>query len=121
MKTLLIAVISALILTSCHRDGEDSVSCSIPATVKNYSGLDGCGYVFVLDNGIVLIPYNPIAICGTPPLPKEVTQNPLYNFQYVDGRKIKINYEEMPDMVTTCMAGKVVKITCLSEVKLSDK
>ena len=92
-----------------------TASCSIPATVKDLSGLDGCGFVFELENGTRLEPYiNPRAWCGTPPLAKEVTEDPLYNFQFVDGKKVFIEYLET-DMAGICMVGEIVKITCISE------
>jgi hypothetical protein len=57
-----------------------------------------------------------LGYCGTPPLPKEITENPLYNFQWIDGQKVRIAYEEIPDAASICMVGKIVKITCLQEV-----
>ena len=56
-----------------------------------------------------------IGYCGTPPLPIEVTQNPLYNFQFVDGKQVRIGFEELPDAASVCMVGKAVKITCIEE------
>ena len=92
-------------------------NCGTPATVRDLTGLDGCGFVFELADGSRLEP-QAFGYCGTPPLPKEVTENPLYNFQWTDGKQVKIGYEEVTDAVSICMAGKIVKITCLEEIDL---
>jgi hypothetical protein len=88
------------------------------ATVKDLTGLDGCGFVFELSDGSKLEPIRQVIRCGTPPLPKEVTEDPLYNFQFVDGKKVRIAYEEITEAASICMVGKVVKITCLKEIIL---
>jgi hypothetical protein len=114
MKTFI--AISALVLffTGCSEEKVNTTICSTPATIRNLSGLDGCGWVFELNDGTKVIPYR-IGYCGTPPLPKEVTEDPLYNFEYVDGKQVLISFEIMPDVATVCMSGEVVKITCISE------
>ncbi len=71
--------------------------------------------LFELADGSKLEPQM-LFYCGTPPLPKEVTENPLYDFQWVAGKQVRIAYEEIPDAASICMAGKIVKITCLEEV-----
>ncbi len=96
-------------------------NCGTSATVRDLTGLDGCGYVFELNDGTRLIPVWDIGYCGTPPLPKEVTEDPLYNFQFTEGKKVIIGYEERPKNATTCMAGRPVKITCLEEPDLEVK
>jgi hypothetical protein len=113
MKTFI--AISALVLffTGCSEEKVNTSICSTPATVRDLSGLDGCGWVFELNNGTKLIPYR-IGYCGTPPLPREVTEDPLYNFEYVDGKQVLISFEIMPDVATVCMSGEVAKITCIS-------
>jgi hypothetical protein len=90
------------------------------ATVKDLTGLDGCGFVFELTDGTRLEPVR-LFYCGTPPLPKEVTEDPLYNFELTDGKKVRINYVEANDVATICMAGKTVRITCIEEVTLEEK
>ncbi len=116
MKNFLLLVLPAfiiMIMSSCTDEHIES-DCQTPATVRNLSGLDGCGWVFELNDGAKLIPYWPW-FCGTPPLPKAMTEDPLYNFEFAEGKVVFINYELMPDMNSVCMAGPVVKITCLSE------
>jgi len=107
----------SLFFTHCKDEQPIVITCdnAVLATVKDLTGLDGCGFVFELADGSKLEPQM-LFYCGTPPLPKEVTENPLYDFQWVDGKQVRIAYEEIPDAASICMAGKIVKITCLEEV-----
>lgn len=119
MKTLLSTLLflsSSFIFLGCDKEPM-SVSCDQAAfaTVRDLTGLDGCGFVFELADGTKLQPQM-LGYCGTPPLPKEVTENPLYNFQWVDGKQVRIGFEEVTDAISICMVGKVVKITCIEEI-----
>jgi hypothetical protein len=116
----LIAFIVLLIsLNSCgllHPD-EDAApnTCDTFATIKDLRGLDGCGFVFVLDNGQRLEPVYPNQGWCT------VTQDqrtPLENFDLADGKRVKIGYiaSTRPSI---CMAGKTVEITCITEVSVA--
>lgn len=84
------------------------------ATVVDLRGLDNCYFVFELADGTRLEPVI-LAYCGTPPLSKEITENPLYNFEFENGKKVLISYEVV-DGPSTCMAGQLVKITCLTDL-----
>lgn len=111
-------VLSAFFFTaaSCDRDHTTTNKCSIPAVVKNLSGLDGCSYAFQLNDGTIIEPYR-MLYCGTPPLPKEITEDPLYGFSWIDGKKVKISFTEIDSIVSTCMKGKIAKITCLQDLE----
>ncbi|MEL6718807.1 MAG: hypothetical protein AAFO82_03620 [Bacteroidota bacterium] len=76
------------------------MKCDQTGTVKDHTGLDGCKYLIELPNGKKLQPI-------------EVVDN----FKWQDGQKINFSYEEVPDAMTTCMAGKVVKVTCIELVE----
>ncbi len=119
MKTYLstFCIVLSLLLISCDEEQPVVITCdnAVLATVKDLTGLDGCGFVFELADGTKL-ESQMLFFCGTPPLPKEVTENPLYNFQWVDGKQVRIAYEEIPDAASICMVGKIVKIACLEEV-----
>jgi hypothetical protein len=54
-------------------------------------------------------------------LPKEVTENPLFNFEFADGKQVKIGYEILKNEASICMVGDVVKITCLEEIQVASK
>lgn len=119
MKTLfstLLFLSSSFLFLGCDEEPL-SASCdnAVFATLKDLTGLDGCGFVFELADGTKLQPQM-LGYCGTPPLPKEMTENPLYNFQWVDGKQVRITWEEIPDAMSICMVGKVVKITCIEEI-----
>ena len=113
MKKFGFLILMVLVLLGCDDENDDQ-SCLTHATVRDLTGLDGCGWVFELEDGTRLEPLR-LLYCGTPPLPKEVTEDPLYKFDFVDGKQVLINYEtvESPGI---CMVGPVVKITCLTEL-----
>ena len=116
MKNLIGVFLIVLLFSTCStNDVEPDPQCSIPATVRDMTGLDGCGFVFELNDGTRLIPYM-LFFCGTPPLPDEVTEDPLYNFEFVDGKKVFIEYE-LRDQPNICMVGPVAKITCISDAQ----
>lgn len=118
--SILLFISTTLIFWNCDEDSMN-VSCdkSVFATVKDLSGLDGCGFVFELADGTRLQPQM-LGYCGTPPLPKEITENPLYDFEWVDGKQVRIGFEEIPDAMGICMVGKIVKITCIEEITLEE-
>lgn len=113
MKRLWLILLTGFLFTQCD-DAHDS-SCTTFATVSDLTGLDGCGFVFELEDGTRLEPVRPVIFCGTPPLPKEITEDPLFGFEFVDGKRVKISYEEK-ESPSVCMVGPVVKITCIKEV-----
>jgi hypothetical protein len=117
---ILIGILAMTLLTACDEEQlkeELKISCNdgVNATVRDLTGLDGCGYVFELADGTRLEPMR-LLYCGTPPLPKEVTEDPLYDFEFIDGKHVRIRFEEMPDAASACMVGKIVKITCIEEL-----
>ena len=101
---------------SCDDEKPGTSGCTTLATVRDRTGLDGCGFVFELTDGSYLEPYR-VFFCGTPPLPKEATEDPLYNFAFADGKKVMIGYESCKDCASICMVGQIVKITCLTEIE----
>jgi hypothetical protein len=116
MKRFITILSLSTALFSCEEKFDSSVPCDegVVATVRDLTGLDGCGYVFVLNDGTKLEPLR-LAYCGTPPLPKEITEDPLFDFEWVDGKRVIIGYEETK-AGSYCMVGPVVKITCLNEL-----
>lgn len=116
MKKLFFVLSVILTTVSCERDHTTPKECSTRAAVKNLSGVDGCGFVFQLHDGTIIEPYR-ILECGTPPLPKEVTQDPLYGFNWIEGKKVMISFTEIDSVASICMAGKIAKITCLQDLE----
>jgi hypothetical protein len=118
MKSLRLAtlLLSTMVLAvSCDDRMQAECEDAVLATVKDLSGLDGCGFLFELADGTRLEPQR-LFFCGTPPLPKEVTEDPLYNFEFVEGKQVRIGFVEVTDAVSICMAGRIVKITCIEEI-----
>ena len=86
-----------LFIISCE-DKDETLDCDIKATLRDYTGLDGCGFVLVLENGEVL------EMGGFDEEP---------DFQFNDGMEVSISYEEMQGMATICMVGAIVRIMCM--------
>ncbi|MDH5603272.1 MAG: hypothetical protein OEY51_05020 [Cyclobacteriaceae bacterium] len=119
MKTIIFSIgLVLLMLSSCDSE-EINPTCDIVATVRDYTGLDGCGFVFVDNEGNVYEPVRQL-YCGTPPLPKEITDDPLYGFEYVDGKKISFSYEPY-EGGSICMVGKMIVVTCLQDLGAEEK
>ena len=114
MRIICILFIS-IIWAGCSDEMNDQI-CSTPATVVDLTGLDGCGFVFELEDGTRLEPLR-LMYCGTPPLPAEVTEDALYNFDFADGKKVLIDYDEV-EYASYCQAGQMVKITCISDLSV---
>ncbi len=113
---IFLIALSSFTLINCDEEELLHASCdeAVFATVRDLTGLDGCGFVFELADGTKLQP-EMIGYCGTPPLPKEVTENPLYDFEWLDGKQVRIGFEEVTDAASACMVGKIVRITCIEE------
>lgn len=111
MKSVLIVVF----LTSLFAcENEKFGDCSIPATVRDLTGLDGCGFVFELADGSRIEPQRLIR-CGTPTA-KGINDDPLEGFEFIDGKKVFISYDKT-ESPSICMVGPVVQITCIKEVQ----
>ncbi len=87
-----------------------ALECAQVATVKDLTGLDGCGMVLELNEGTRLIPERRVYIQA--PKPEE---DPLYYFELVAGDKVQISYEESLAL-SACMSGKIVFITCIKPI-----
>jgi hypothetical protein len=85
------------------KSNREPVSCTnyVNATVKDLTGLDGCGMVLELENGSTLELNN---LKDFPAFAKNDT-------------KVKVSYVEEP-RASICMVGKTVKIVCM-EAKTS--
>ena len=73
--------------------------CNHTGTVKDYTGLDGCGMVIVLDNGTVLEPVEIVP-----------------DFKLYDGQRVQLGYTELKDRASICMTGLIVRIDCIIEI-----
>lgn len=109
-------IVITFILVSCDKEVDEDVnpSCELKATVRDLTGLDRCGFVFELEDGTRLEPVR-IFFCGTPGPGPELQEDPLYDFEFIDGKKVKISYHLLNDYGSYCMVGPLVRITCLTE------
>lgn len=116
MKNLYILMLFLFLLSGCE-DEKISISeeCTYNAVVEDFSGLDGCGYLFKLDNGEYLQPYWRWGFCGTPPFPEGATEDPLWDFEYKAGKRVRIGFQ-YADHANICMKGRVAIITCLETI-----
>jgi PKD repeat protein len=73
--------------------------CSLTGIVKDYTGLDGCGFVIALDNGEVLEPAEIVP-----------------NFILWNGQRVRLSYTELTDRTSICMVGKIVRIDCITNI-----
>lgn len=79
----------------------EGTDCVTTATVKDFTGLDGCTFLIILDNGDKL-------------LPAKVNDE---NFVFRDGQRIKFGYKKMENTMSICMAEKMsIEITCIEDL-----
>jgi hypothetical protein len=67
--------------------------------LKNYTGLDGCGWVIVLEDGTKLEP----------------TNLSEFNIALEEAKKISVSYKSSNNMASICMVGELVEIDCIKE------
>ncbi|MGQ0738760.1 MAG: hypothetical protein ACT4OJ_06835 [Bacteroidota bacterium] len=92
MIRFLAAIICITLLNfSCSKQQEE-----VTGIVKDYTGLDGCGLVIVLDNGTDLEPVS---------LPANVT--------LIADRRVSLTYRTLTDRASNCMIGPIVKVVSL--------
>lgn len=111
MRTSLICVFALILLSNCN---EGDSSCTTSATVRDLTGLDGCRFIFELEDGTRLEPQgNPSDAPGS-----KNPEDPLTGFNFAEGKLVRIGYYES-DNGSICMVGKPVRITCLQEISVS--
>jgi hypothetical protein len=106
MYKLLILLSSFFLLTgqTCkQKNGSQNADCQVMGTIKDFKGLDGCGFMIVLENGNKL---QPIKYSSE-------------NLEITDGQKIKFSYEEITNQVGICMAGKMITVKCIEFLESS--
>ena len=79
----------------------DTKNCSTHAMVRNFDGMDGCDFLFVLNNGDKLLP----------------SEMPIMNFKLANNQAVTIDYDIVRDGVSACMMeSNIVAITCITLV-----
>jgi len=96
MKKIILFSAISLLIFACTKSHEGMTK----ATIRDYTGLDGCGMLIVLENGDEIEPSN------------------LNNFSSTvsisDGQKIWVKYHEIGG-ASICMVGPAVEIDGLEE------
>ena len=103
----LVASLALGALAACRKESVDPddfcndypTDCATPATVRDLTGLDGCGKVLELANGQRLEPSGPV----------------WDSFASANGQRVAVSYAQTA-AVSTCMVGKTVEITCIHAV-----
>jgi uncharacterized protein YceK len=96
MKNVALTLIVIIIMAIGCNTSNDIIDDTASAHLRDYTGLDGCGWVIELTDGTTLEPLNLDA----------------FNFTPVDGMAIELTYTEQP-MGSICMVGKTVNIITL--------
>ncbi len=74
--------------------------CNETGIIKDFSGLDGCGYVIKLSSGEIIEP-------------KFVDDS---TFVFVDSLPVSLSYQVVSDYNSICIVGPIVRITCITEL-----
>ena len=90
----------ALLLVLSCRNEDDILLCDEKATLRDFTGLDGCSYVLVLDDEKVL----EIGDLEVEP-----------DFQFRDGLRVSVSYEEL-NSASICMVGSIVRVLCIDPI-----
>ena len=105
MRTLLF-VFCLICTISCKTKKEvpnsEYSECKTIGIVNDFSGLDGCKFLIVLENGDKL-------------LPAKLNDE---NFEFHNDQKIRFDYKELQDVMSICMAENMaIEITCIKEIE----
>lgn len=85
---------------SCKTKKVIPVSCNTTGTVKDFTGLDGCGLLIELQNGDLL---NPARVAD--------------GFIMEDRQIVSFSYVKLEDMASICMReNAIVEVTCIKEL-----
>ncbi|HEX2936960.1 MAG TPA: hypothetical protein VHO72_16505 [Bacteroidales bacterium] len=71
----------------------------VAGTVKDYTGLDACGFIIELESGIKLEP---------------AVVDPDFTFK--DNQRVMLKYTELKDRASACMVGTIAQITEIYEI-----
>jgi len=95
MKTIYFFVFAILLISfpSCEKANPTGLG-EVEGIVKDYTGLDGCGFIIELVNGDKL---EPAEVADT-------------NFVFMDGQRVAVTYTELTNLSSICMVGMMVRI-----------
>jgi len=91
---------SVLLFTACDDDTGGIQPNAQEGIVRDYTGLDGCGYIIEMLGGDKL---EPVEMADT-------------SFHFYDGQRVEVWYTELTNINTLCMAGRTVRIDSIREL-----
>lgn len=97
LKFFLLTLSAFMLLTGCPKKGCEE---GVPAMLLDYTGLSGCKWIIQLQNGERLEPVN----------------LDEFDLMPADSMIVHITYTEAPTMMSICMVGKMVEVTCITEL-----
>jgi hypothetical protein len=95
---LLLSILFVLVITGCEGVPDHGIRESY-GIVKDYTGLDGCGFVIELADGEKLEPFYIDS-----------------SFVLVDGQHVWVRYSVLEDHATICMVGSPARIYSIHEI-----
>ena len=103
MRTLIFVLLLPLFFGCKTKPSPEGKTCEVLGTVKDFSGLDGCGLLIEIGDGGLL---NPVKL----PDGAELKAN----------QAVRFNYKKLEDMMSSCMREQAfVEITCLEVISHS--
>jgi len=102
IKMLAFVLILAIVGCDTTKKTSANSDCQTVGTVKDFTGLDGCKMLILLDDGTKLLPGRIIDA----------------NFKLKDGQRIAFDYQEDKEFgMTICMAeDMIIEITCIKSL-----
>jgi hypothetical protein len=102
---LFLAVLTLFVACKTKQPATNAGSCLTIGTVKDFDGLDGCGYLIEIKGGKLL---NPVVI------PE--------GFRFKKDQTVRFDYQVLHDMASICMAeSEMVQITCIMDAKSNNE
>ena len=112
----IILLVFSTAIGACEEDGCPKGKCDNKGTLRDFTALEGCGWVIVGDNGIFYKTVSKWGWCGTGLTEEDLMSDPLYKFEWIDGKRVSFSFDKKSSEKTDCMSGKSVVITCISEI-----
>ena len=97
-------IVIVLLAVSCSEKDDDIQTTYHSGVLKDYSEIDGCGYIIELENGDLI---NPVIINNS-------------NIELSDGETVEISYEIIDTMFTTCQVGQNAVVTFYNQNECDD-
>jgi hypothetical protein len=104
MRTLhtiqIILPLMLIVFAGCRK--RENCPDSIPGTMRDLRGLDGCSWVIELNDNRRL----------------EAINIADFKIPLKDGKRVRLTYESLPGTASFCMVGPVVKLNCMVEASV---